>query len=145
MVKEEYTVKAEEVFKGTGISVTNEGKIHLGAAVGTQAFIEGYVMRKVSDWVNAIERLSSFSLTQPHATYAAFTHSLKNKWIYLSRVIPNINDLLSPLEDVIRQKFLTSLTSQNAFNDVIRVLMALPVRLGCLTIAKPLSRCFITL
>ena len=60
-----------------------------------------------------------------------------SKWTYLTRVIPNISDLLQPLEDAIRQKFLTSLTGQNAFNDVTRELMALPVRLGVLGIINP--------
>ena len=65
---------AKKVFQGTGISVTEEGKIHLGAAIGTQAFVESYIERKVSEWVNAVERLSSIAHTQPHAAYAAFTH-----------------------------------------------------------------------
>lgn len=41
------------------------------------------------------------------------------------------------MEEVIRWKFLTSLTGQNAFNDVIRELLALPVRLGSLGITNP--------
>lgn len=41
------------------------------------------------------------------------------------------------MEEVIRWKFLTSLTGQNAFNDVIRELLALPVRLGGLGINNP--------
>ena len=109
---------AKKVFQGTGISVTEEGKRHLGAAIGTQAFVESYIERKVSEWVNTVERLSSIAHTQPHAAYTAFTHSLMSKWTYLTRAIPNIGDLLSPIEDVIRRKFLISLTGQNAFNDV---------------------------
>ena len=127
VVKEESAAMAKEVFQGTGISVTEEGKRHLGAAIGTQTFIERYVEQKVSEWVSAVERLSSIAHTQPHAADASFTHGLMSKWTYLTRAIPNIGDLLSPLEDVIRQKFLTSLTGQNAFNDITRELMALPV------------------
>lgn len=41
------------------------------------------------------------------------------------------------MEEVIRRKFLTSLTGQNAFNDVIRELLALPARLGGLGINNP--------
>ena len=43
----------------------------------------------------------------------------------------------SPLEEVIRRKFLTSLTGQNAFDDVTRELLALPVHLGGLGITNP--------
>ena len=137
VVKEEKVEMATEVFQGTGISVTEEGKRHLGAAIGTQPFVEGYVMQRVSEWVNAIERLSTFAHTQPHAAYAAFTHGLMSKWNYLLRTVPNIGDLLKPLEEVIRRQFLTSLTGQNAFNDITRELLALPTRLGGLGIANP--------
>lgn len=100
---------ARKVFQGTGVSVLEVGKRHLGAAIGTQAFVESYVKQKVSEWAGAVERLSSIAQTQPHAVYAAFTHGLMSKWTYLTRAIPNIGDLLSPLEDRIRQKFLPSL------------------------------------
>ena len=127
---------AKEVFQGTGISVTEEGKRHLGAAIGTQAFVQRYVIQRVSEWVNAIERLFVFAQTQPQAAYAAFMHGLMSKWNYL-RTVPNIGDLLKPLEEVIKRKFLTSLTGQNAFNDVTRELLALPIRLGGLRITNP--------
>ena len=91
----------------------------------------------MSEWVDAVERLSSIAHTQPHAAYAAFMHGLMSKWTYLTRAIPNIGDLFSPLEDVIRRKFLTSLTGQNDFNDITRELMALPVRQGGLGITNP--------
>ena len=58
-----------------------------------------------------------------------------SKWNYLLRTVPNIGDLLKPLEEVIRRQFLTSLTGQNAFNDITRELLALPTRLGGLGIA----------
>ena len=61
-----------------------------------------------------------------------------SKWTYLTRTTPNISNLFSPLEEVIRRKFLTSLTGQNAFNDVTWELLALPVRLGGLGITNPL-------
>ena len=60
-----------------------------------------------------------------------------SKWTYLTRAVPNIGYLLQPFEDTIRQKFLTSLTGQNSFNDVTRELMALPVQLGGLGITNP--------
>ncbi len=46
------------------------------------------------------------------------------------RTIPNIADLLQPLEDAIRHKFIPSLTGQSALNCETRELMALPIRHG---------------
>ena len=56
---------------------------------------------------------------------------------YLARTVPNIEDLLKPLEDAIRQLLLPSITGQNALSDDERDLMALPARLGGLGIADP--------
>ena len=40
VVKKEQIKMAKKVFRETGISVTEEGKFHPGAAIGTQAFVE---------------------------------------------------------------------------------------------------------
>ena len=137
IVKEDHQEEARILFNNTGVSITTEGKRHLGAAVGSPQFISGYVEHKVSEWVKQVERLSSIATTQPHAAYAAFNHGLKHKWTYLIRTIPNIDDQLQPLEDVIRHTFLPSLTGQSALNDETRDLMALPVRHGGLGIINP--------
>ena len=110
VVREESATNAKEVFKGTNISITEQGKRHLGAALGARSLVKSCIKVKVSEWANAVERLSSIAHTQPHAAYAALTHGLMSKWTYLTRAVPNIGDLLQPLEDTIRQKFLTSLT-----------------------------------
>ena len=112
-------------------------KRHLGAALGTSPFVESYFRRKVSGWLCEVERLSSIAAIQPHPAYAAFTHGLISKWTYLARTIPDIEDLLQPLENTIRQQFLPSLTGQTAFNDLNRDLLALSTRLGGLGIVNP--------
>ena len=129
IVKEKYLTDATSLFEGTGVAITVEGKRHLGAAIGKRTFAESYVERKVSGWVREVDRLSSIAATQPHAAYTAFTHGLTSKWTYLARTISGIEDLLQPLEEIIRQRFLPSLTD--------RELMALPVRFGGLGIIDP--------
>ena len=99
--------------------------------------MDTFIQQKVAGWVRELEQLSSIAITQPQATYAALTHSLIHKWTYLARTVPNIGDLLKPLEDVIRQLLLPSITDQNALSDNERDLMALPARLGGLGIADP--------
>jgi len=84
VVKEECTELAKEVFRGTGISITEEGKRHLRAAIGHEAFVESHVKQKVSEWVNTVEHLSPIAHSQPHAAYAAFTHDFMSKWTYLT-------------------------------------------------------------
>ena len=84
---------------------------------------------------------SKFAITQPHAAYAAFTHGFTSKWTYLTRVVPNVSDLFAPLEAIIRQIFLPSVTGQSSIGDSERELLALPVRLGGLRIINPTKRC----
>ena len=79
IVKEESYVQAQAVFRGSGVSITKEGKRHLGAAIGNDAFKEEYVREKVVTWVEELERLTRIAESQPHAAYAAFTHGLVSK------------------------------------------------------------------
>ena len=69
--------------------------------------------------------------------HAALTHGLIHKWTYLARTVPNIEDLLNLLEDIIRQVFLPAITGQNALSDNDRDLMALTAHLGGLGIIDP--------
>ena len=140
IVKEEKLPLAASLFEGTGVSIAKDGKRHLGAALGSDSFVKTYVCEKVATWVQEVERLSSIAITQPQSAFAAFTHGLTSKWSYLSRTIPDIGNLLQPLEDAIRLHFLPKLTGQNPFNDTERELMALPARLGGLGISNPVDQ-----
>ncbi len=60
--------------------------------------------------------------------------------MYLSRTVPDIENLLQPLEDAIRQRLLPSITSQNPFSDTERDLMALPARLNGMGITNPANQ-----
>ena len=139
IVNESILEEVTTLFEGTGVAMTVEGRQHLGAAIGTPAFIQNYAQKKMAGWVKEVEHLSSIAISQPHAAYAAFTHGLIHKWTYLSRIIPNLEELFKPLEDTIRQQFLPSLTGQNAFNDSERDLMALPSHHGGLGIINPVT------
>ena len=140
IVKEEKLPLAASLFEGTGVSIAKDGKRHLGAALGSDSFVMTYVCKKVATWVQEVERLSSIAITQPQSAFAAFTHGLTSKWSYLSRTIPDIGNLLQPLEDAIRLHFLPKPTGQNPFNDTERELMALPARLGGLGISNPVDQ-----
>lgn len=91
----------------------------------------------VEKWVLEVERLASIATSQPHAAYAAFTHGLAARWNYVARTIPDIGDLLEPVEGAIRYKLLPALTGRSAISDLERKLFSLPVRMGGLNIADP--------
>ena len=137
LVKDAARKTASDIFTGTGISITCEGKKYLGAPLGTDAFVHSFIHQQISTWEKELKLLSKFAVTQPHAAYAAFTHGFTSKWTYLTRVVPNVSDLFAPLEAIIRQIFLPSVTGQSSSSDSERELLALPVRLGGLGIISP--------
>ena len=53
------------------------------ATVGSEEFKDDYAKMKVKEMTVELEKLSKNGETEPHATYAAFTHGWKHKWTYL--------------------------------------------------------------
>ena len=100
----------KELFSGTGIGITSEGKRHLGAALGSRFFLESYISDKVKVWTSTILYLSLIAKTQPHAAYCAFVHGVSGLWTLFLRTVPDISSLLQPFEDAIRLNFIPSFT-----------------------------------
>ena len=63
VVKPEKLDDAKDFLGGTGISITTEGRKHLGAALGQRSFLEYmYVVgNKVKEWVNEVTALAEFA------------------------------------------------------------------------------------
>ena len=81
--------------------------------------------------------LAAVASSQPHAAYAAFTHGLSSRWNYLSRTIPDIEDLLLPLEKAIHQHLIPALIGREACSPTERELLSLPAGLGGLGLINP--------
>lgn len=139
IVKESLRSKAVDTFGTSGIIITTEGQKHLGAVIGSATFRRKYVSDLVSDWVKELQMLSEIAQSDPHAAYSAFTHGLLHKWTYFQRTIPDSAELYQPMEDVIRNTFIPSLTGNLACSDTERNLFALPCRLGGLGIPNPVT------
>ena len=84
---------------------------------------------KVEDWMGEVTRLAEFVRSQPQASYAAFTFGLRHRWMYYMRTVPDIENLLQPLEHAISDVLITSLIGSNC-SEAERDLIALPVRMG---------------
>ena len=141
VVKESFYDAAVEMFQGSGISITVDGKRHLGGALGSPSFVTSFVKEKESlpaaglirSWIYFL----TFLLPILMLHNAAFTHGFIGKWNYLMGCIPNIQTFLAPLETIIQTRFLPNLMGQPSFSDVERKLFALPARLGGLGVVNP--------
>ena len=136
MVKPEKFKERNDVFAGTGINITTEGHKHLGTALEQRSYLEEYVGGKVKEWISEVTLLAEFATSQPQACYAAFTFGLRHKWTYFMRTLPDIEDLLEPLERAISDVLIPSLTEHNC-SVAERKLLALPARMGGLGMTNP--------
>ena len=136
IVKPEKEESVREAFRRTAIKVTVHGQKHLGAALGSREYLEEYVNEKVSNWVNEVTKLAEFAISQPQASYAAYTFGLKHRWTYFLRTLPDIQDLLEPLEKAISQILIPAITDHQC-NPLDRDILALPARLGGMGLENP--------
>jgi hypothetical protein len=120
---------AEALFTDTPIKITTEGKRHLGAALGTTEFKTTYIEQKVEEWCNRLKKHTTIAKSQRHAAYSGYIMGEQHKYTYFLRTIPNISDILKPLDDVIEHEFLPSLFG-TTISPSEREIMSLPIRNG---------------
>ena len=137
VVKDANLASATSAFLGTNVNITSKGRPHLGAPLGTETYVAQSIQKKVAKWCLQLQTLCSIAITQPHAIFAAFTHSVVHQWIYLARTIPNISTFFTPIEDIIRSNLIPSLTGRAPPGDLERLLLSLPPRLGGLGFTIP--------
>ena len=64
--------KAEAAFARSNIKLTCEGRSYLGAAIGTDSFIQQFVEVKVQCWSSEMSLLAKVAESQPRAAFATF-------------------------------------------------------------------------
>ena len=134
IVKEDQLEGAKELFRGTGVQVTTEGRKYLGGFVGTTDGKEKYVGELVNTWVDQLQTLAMIAKSEPQAAYTAFTSGFRHKITYFIRTIPDLQDVLKPLDKVIDSKLIPAITEGHYCSSRDRRLLSLPVRLGGLGI-----------
>ena len=91
----------------------------------------------LASWVKEMEKLNTSVSSQPHAGYAAIAHGLSGKWTHLARTVLGTSNLIKPLEEVIRHRFIPALIGRSDISNLERELLFLPTRLGGLSIMNP--------
>ena len=107
IVKENYIDVANDQFVDTNVKITTTGQRHLGAVIGSPNFKTEYVNHKILDLVKQLKILSKIAEIEPQSAYCAFVTGFKSKLTFLLRTIPDIQDLLKPIEDTIMYDFFT--------------------------------------
>ena len=91
---------------------------------------------KVEDWVGEVTRLAEFARSQPQASFSAFTFGLRHRWMYFMRTLPDIENLLQPLERAISDVLIPALIERNC-SEAECDLIALPVCMRGLGLIQP--------
>ena len=81
-------------------------------------------------------KLAEFALSQPQECYVAFAFGLKHCWTYFLRTLPDIKDLLEPLENAISNVLIPAITERSCSSGEWDIL-ALPVHHGGFGITNP--------
>ena len=90
--------------------------------------MEDHVEDKVEGWISQIVRLAEFAQSHPQASYVSYTFGLRHRWTYYLRTLPNIEDLLEPLERAISDVLIPSMVDPKC-TQLERDILSLPVRL----------------
>ena len=87
IVKSEQIAELARSLFGDTVNIRTEGKIHIGAVIGSEEYKKEYCDELVNNWVNQLNVLSDFATTQPHAAYIAYTKGFKSRFTYFLRAI----------------------------------------------------------
>jgi hypothetical protein len=138
VVKSSAKDEALKCFASTGIKIA-DGARDLGAAIGSESFVHGYVSDKVVSFCASMNILSDIAESSPQAAHSAFVHGFRHKWQFIQRCIPNISNAFVSLETIIRQKLIPALLGGQLVNDKERTLLSLAGRLGGFAIDNPVE------
>ena len=130
--------RATQLFHGSGIKITLEGRPYLGSTLGTAAFTRKYVEEKVQNWVNDITSLAEIANTEPHAAYYGFINGVSKRWTYVMRTTNGISDLFLPLEEAINNILIPSLIGRT-LTPLERRIFSLPAKYGGMGILNPVE------
>ena len=81
-----------------------------------------------------VTKSAEILLSQPQACYAAFTFGLKHRWTYFLGTLPDLEDLLAPLERAIADDLIPSIIGHYCTQAERNYW---PVRIGGLGLTNP--------
>ena len=121
-------------FKNTGINITEDGKHHVGAVIGSIEYRENYVTQKVNTWLDELNMLCDIARIGPQAAYSCFVSGNKHKLTYIMRTIPNISYQLEKTNELILTKIISTITRGVYVNPEERYFLSFPAKYGGLCI-----------
>ena len=82
---------AMQTFEGTNIKYYLRWSSPSWYTSRNSSVCDEFVAKNIEQWPTELRTLSNIAEVQPHAVYAALTHSLSSKWSHFSRTISYIS------------------------------------------------------
>ena len=89
---------------------------------------------KIDQWIKEVKLLSEIAKIKPQCALSCFISGYKHKLNYYVRTVPNILNLLRPIDDIITKEFIPSITGGVQCSENERKLLSLSPKLGGLGI-----------
>ena len=132
---EESEARAKEIF-GDTVNITTEGQRHLGAVIGSPDFKSAYCNDKAVKWIEELTNLNDIAETHPQMAYTAFTKGFMSKFTYFMRTIEGFDQFISPVDDMLNDKFIPTLFGSDSLSAEIREALELKTSDGGLGLPK---------
>ena len=97
------------VKSGSGVKVTTDATKYLRGYVGPRETCDQLTRGKVGKLITHLEKLSELAKPEPHAAYTYFVSHFQHTYTHVEGVTPPSEQIWKPLEETIRNKFITAL------------------------------------
>ena len=102
------------------MNITTEGQRHLGAVIGSPDFKSSYCNAKATKWLEELNNLNNIAESHPHMAYVAFTKGYLSKFTYFMRTIEGFDQFVSPIDEILNNKFIPILFGTDAPSTELR-------------------------
>ena len=136
LVKSEHYERALQIIAGCGVNGTTEATTYLGRYVGPRETCDQLTRGKVGKLITHLEKLSELAKAEPHAAFSYFVSSFQHTYSHVEGLTPPSEQIWKPLEETIRNKFITALFGCN-ISDELRQALQLLVKMAGMGIHDP--------
>ncbi|KAI0987503.1 hypothetical protein GJ496_009137 [Pomphorhynchus laevis] len=98
-----------QIFSTQSVQITKNGVEVLDSLIGTEAFVESWIMNKGKEWIHLVERLSEVRKLNPQAAYCAYINACQHKWRYILRTCHCDGKWLFDLDKCVCERFFPKL------------------------------------
>ena len=116
--------------------MTTDSTKYLGGKVGSRETCDQLTGGKVGKLITHLEKLTELAKAKRHAAYCYIVSHFQHIYTYVQQVTPPSEQIWKPLEETIRNKFITALFGCDV-RDELRQVLRLPVKMGGRDIHDP--------